>query len=270
MSYPVLPGAEAWFQAGSGALGKIGLLLVHGFTGNPVSMRPLGELLSARGFTVQVPRLPGHGTHHRDMQRTRYADWRAEVERARAELSGKCERTVLVGLSMGGTLVLDVASDAGAAVAGVVTINVWILDREGILVKMAPVLEKLVPLAPAKAAGLVENDIAKPGGDEKAYRWVPAAAGNSVVRELPRLRERISSLGCPLLVAYSPRDHSVPCRNSQALLRLAGSADKTELRLERSYHVATLDYDLPLLDERIAEFALRVTGQRPASEPAPA
>jgi carboxylesterase len=266
LNYPVMAGAEPWSQAGSGATGAIGLLLVHGFTGNPVSMRPLGERLAARGFTVQVLRLPGHGTHFRDMQRTRYADWRAEVERALAELAARCARVVLVGLSMGATLVLDVAAEAGSAVAGVVTINAWILDRQGVVVKLAPLLEKILPLAPARAAGLVENDIAKPGGDEKAYRWVPAAAGNSVVRELPRVRQHVAKLGCPLLVAYSPQDHSVPPENSKALLRLAGSADKTELVLERSFHVATLDYDLPLLDERIAEFAARVAAPRPGAE----
>lgn len=260
MSYPVIPGAEAWSKPGTGELGKIGLLLVHGFTGNPVSLRPLAELLAARGFSIELVRLPGHGTHYRDLQRTRYPDWRGEVERALSELARTTERVVLVGFSMGGTLVLDVAA-RGAQVAGVVTINGWVLDRQGIVVKMAPLIEKLVPIAPAKAAGLVKNDIAKPGGDEKAYDWIPAAAGNSVVRELPRIRESLGSIRVPLLVAYSPQDHSVPPENSKAILELCGSTDKTELRLERSYHVAPLDYDLPLLDERIAEFAARVAGR---------
>jgi carboxylesterase len=258
LSYPVLPGAEAWSMAGFGEHAKIRLLLVHGFTGSPVSMRPLGELLAARGFSVEIVRLPGHGTHYRDMQKTRYADWRAEVVRALDALSRDDEPVVLVGFSMGGTLVLDVASSGHSGIAGVVSINAQILERGGLIVKLAPFLEKIVPLAPASAAGLVENDIAKPGGDEKAYGWVPSAAGNSVVRELPRIREQVRSLNVPLLVAYSPQDHSVPPANSQAILELAGSTDKTELRLERSYHVAPLDFDLPLLEERIAEFSERV------------
>ncbi len=160
---------------------------------------------------------------------------------------------------MGGSLVLDLASSD--SVAGVVTINAQILDREGLVVKLAPLIEKLIPMAPAAAAGLVKNDIKKPGGDEDAYAWVAAAAGNSFVRELPKLRQRLAQLRCPLLVAYSRDDHSVPPANSRALPGLVASTDVTLLELQDSYHVATLDNDLPLLEERIALFAQRVAAR---------
>jgi carboxylesterase len=159
---------------------------------------------------------------------------------------------VLLGLSMGGTLVLDVGSTE--RVAGVVTINAQILDRGGVVVKLAPLIEKLVPLAPASAAGLTKNDIKK-GGDEKAYEWVAAAAGNSLVRALPEVRGRLRQLACPLLVIYSRDDHSVPPDNSKALPGLVGSTNVTVVELENSYHVATLDHDLPLIAERVAMFA---------------
>ena len=224
-------------------------------------MRPLAELLSQRGFAIEVVRLPGHGTHYRDMMKTRYEDWRAEVLQGIATLSARTERVIALGFSMGGTLVLDVVSKDSPVVAGVVTINAPVLDRQGILVKLAPFLEHVLPLVPASAAGLVHNDIAKPGGDEKAYSWVPAKAGNSLVREFPRVREQLPKLSCPLLVAYSRGDHSVPPENSKAILRLVSSKDVTELPLERSYHVAPLDYDLELLEERIAAFADRVSSK---------
>jgi len=225
---------------------------VHGFTGSPVSMRPLAELLVSRGFRVEVPRLPGHGTHPKDMQRTRYADWRAEVLACFDRLRRDSERVVLVGLSMGATLVLDVASSGDRPTAGVIAINAQILDREGFTVKLAPLLEHVLPMAPASMAGLKKDDIAKPGVSELAYDRVPTAAGNSFVRELPRIREQLGRFPCPLLVARAPQDHSVPPQNSLSLLQLVPSAK--ELVLERSYHVATLDYDLPLLAARITEF----------------
>jgi carboxylesterase len=117
-------------------------------------------------------------------------------------------------------------------------------------------IEKLVPIAPASAAGLRKNDIKK-GGDEDAYDWVAAAAGNSLVRALPDVRGRLKSLKCPLLVIYSRDDHSVPPANSKALPGLVGSPPETVsvLELEDSYHVATLDNDLPLIDQRVASFA---------------
>jgi carboxylesterase len=215
-------------------------------------------MLAARGFAVELVRLPGHGTHFRDMMSTRYEHWRAEVARGLSALAARTERVVALGLSMGGTLVLDVVSQDPQRVAGAVTINAPMLDRDGILVKLAPYLEHVLPLVPASAAGLTKNDIAKPGQNELGYGWVPAKAGNSLVRELPRIREQLSRLTCPALIAYSRADHSVPPENSKAILRMLGSKDLTELVLERSYHVATLDYDLELIEERVSGVADRV------------
>lgn len=261
-SYPVLAGAEAFSAAGANAdhreRADTALALIHGFTGNPVSMRPLGELLVAQGFRVEVPRLPGHGTHPKDMQRTRYADWRSEVISSVDRLQRDSKRVVLVGLSMGGTLSLDVASSGERRVDGVVAINAQILDREGFTVKLAPLLEHVLPMAPASLAGLRKDDIAKPGVSEKAYDTVPTAAGNSFVRELPRIRAQLERFPCPLMVARAPQDHSVPPANSLALLKLIPEAK--ELLLERSYHVATLDYDLELLAQRITQFCDALAG----------
>jgi carboxylesterase len=255
---PIKPGAEPLSREGQGALAGVGILLVHGFTGSPVSLRPLAELLSKRGFAVEMPRLPGHGTRPRDLLPYRYSDWRAEALAALNRLRARTQKVFAVGLSMGGTLVLDLASSE--PLDGVVTINAQILDRGGLIVKLAPIIEKVIPIAPASAAGLKKNDIKK-GGDEQAYDWVAAAAGNSLVRALPEVRSRLGGLTCPLLVIYSRDDHSVPPDNSKALPGLIGggagaaaSKNVTLLELQDSYHVASLDNDLPLLDERIAAF----------------
>ena len=95
-------------------------------------------MFARRGFAVEIPRLPGHGTTWREMLPTRYDDWRAAVHATTKRLKERYEHVVLVGLSMGGTLSLDVASGTDARVSGVVTINAQILDREGFVVKLGP------------------------------------------------------------------------------------------------------------------------------------
>ncbi len=256
MSAPIKPGAEPVSRAGHGDKAHTGILLLHGFTGSPVSVKPLGELLSQRGFAIEIPLLPGHGTQPRDLLPTRYADWRAEALAALNRLKARTQHVVAVGLSAGGTLVLDLASTE--ALSGAVTINAQILDRTGLVVKMAPLIEKLVPMAPASAAGLKKNDIKK-GGDEQAYDWVAAAAGNSFVRALPEVRGRLPQIKIPLFVIYSRDDHSVPPDNSKAIAGLVGGGQVSVLELTDSYHVATLDNDLPLLDERISAFVESIT-----------
>ena len=260
-SHPVLPGQEAFAIEATPSpehpeRARVGIGLVHGFTGNPYSMRLLAEELAKNGFYVDAPRLPGHGTSVEDLKRTRYADWRAEVAALVERLKARSERVVLVGLSGGGTLALDLASEVNSKVDAVATINVQILERDGFLVKLAPLLEKLLPTAPSAFAGLRKDDIAKPGVSERAYAEVATAAGNSFLRELPRIREALlNNLRCPLLVAYSPQDHSVPPENSRSLSSLLVKHNPIELVLERSYHVATLDYDLPLLVDHVTKLA---------------
>ncbi len=256
MDSAVQPFAQPFSSPGQGARARIGIVISHGFTGNPASLRPYAEALAARGFRVELPRLPGHGTTVRDMGRTRYEDWRAEIVRARDRLAAECDAVILSGLSMGGTIVLDLAGAEPNAIAGAIAINPALLDREGVLAKFAPLISRVVPFVPAAAAGLRENDIAKPGIDELAYEWVPTKSANSFIERLPRIRSQLRGCPVPLLIAYSVQDHSVPPANSLAVRDMVGAGGKVEmLPLERSFHVATLDYDLDLLVERSADFA---------------
>jgi len=255
--FPIIPGAEPWSAPGSGERANTGIVVAHGFTGNPTSTRAFGEALAERGFAVEVVRLPGHGTHWRDMAKTRYGDWRWQVEQALDGLHRDGKKVVLVGLSMGGTIALDLACARGKDVAAVVPINCTILDREGLLAKAAPLLEKILPVVPASAAGLVKNDIAK-GGDEHAYDMVPTRAANSFLKELRRIRDGLADLAAPTVVAYSVQDHSVPTENSKKLIELLAGRDVKELPLERSYHVATLDFDVDVLLDAITELGDRV------------
>ena len=255
--FPIIVGAEAWSAPGSGERASIGILISHGFSGNPTSTRAFGEALAARGFAVEVVRLPGHGTHWRDMLKTRYTDWRWEIDRVTSALRAQDKRVVLLGLSMGGTICLDIACARPKDVAGVIAINATALEREGLIAKAAPVLEKILPVVTAGAAGLIKNDVAK-GGDEHAYELIPARAGNSLLRELPRIRKGLPDLAVPALIAYAPNDHSVPPANSRAIVEMLSGKDVEELVLERSYHLALMDYDVDLLLDRVTAFADRV------------
>lgn len=260
MTHPAtVPGAEPWSATGSGERARTGVVLFHGFTGNPNSLRPLAERIHAEGYTVEVPLLPGHGTEWRDLAKTRYVDWRGEAELVVDRLTERCDRVVLVGLSMGGSLALDVASRRPADVAGVAAINAQILDPEQPLAKIAPVLQYLIPVLPRDLAGLPSDDIAKPGGDERAYGMVPSKAIQSFLAELARLRAQLTDLDIPVLVAYSPQDHTVGAASSRALPTLMRSEDVTTVVLERSYHVATLDWDAELLEDAVIEFLDRIS-----------
>ena len=79
MSASIIPGAEPYSTTGD----TRGALVLHGFTGNPQSMRGLALALADAGFTVEMPLLPGHGTVIEDMLDTR---WSRLVRRSRSGL----------------------------------------------------------------------------------------------------------------------------------------------------------------------------------------
>jgi carboxylesterase len=246
---PVLPGAEPIAYDGD----RVGVLLCHGFTGNPSSLAPWARRLADDGRTVRVPRLPGHGTTWHEMNRTRWDDWYAVVEAALVDLRGRCDQVVVGGLSMGGALALRLAERRGADVAGLVLVNPAVVLTDPRL-RLLPVLKRVMGSLPG-----IASDIAKPGAVELAYDRTPLAALHSsiqgykqVVRDLPQVTQ-------PLLLLHSPQDHVVPLKSSSTVLSRVSSKDVTEVLLHRSYHVATLDHDAETIEQLSSEFIERVT-----------
>ena len=117
----LLPDAEPFSHDAPDA--AVGILVLHGFTGSPKSMKPWGRELAAQGWSVRVPRLPGHGTRWQDMNLTTWQDWYAEADRALAELTASCSKVFVMGLSMGGSLTLRLAEQHGDRISGIVLVN---------------------------------------------------------------------------------------------------------------------------------------------------
>ena len=68
----ILAGAEPLSHVGTSTTG---VLVLHGFTGNPSSMRAIADAMAGLGYHVELPLLPGHGTVVDDMLDTGWADW---------------------------------------------------------------------------------------------------------------------------------------------------------------------------------------------------
>jgi carboxylesterase len=226
---------------------EIGIVLCHGFTGMPGSMRPWAEALAAAGHTVRVPLLPGHGTRWQDANQCTWEQWYDELERAFDAVRATCTHTFVMGLSMGGTLALRLAELRGGDIAGVVVVNGSLFTTRKDA-KLLPLLRRFVPSLPP-----VGNDIKKAGVTEPAYDRVPVKAAYQLYRGWGMTNADIGKITQPLLVMTSRDDHVVEPENSERLMTAANSADKQQIWLENSFHVATMDNDLPLIiDESLA------------------
>lgn len=244
----LIPGAEPWSHAG----GPHGALVLHGFTGNPGSMRGLAEALAAAGFTVELPRLPGHGTTVEDMIPTGFPDWLATAEAAYADLAARCEKVVVVGLSMGGSLTAWLGSDH-PEIAGLVCINAIVSEPEG----MKEAVQAMVAEGVDRFPG-IGSDIAQPDVVESAYADTPLAPLLTLFDAAAEFDERLGRISSPLLIVTSPQDHVVPPENSDLLAaRATGPVER--LTAERSYHVVTMDYDKDEVEAATVAFARKVT-----------
>lgn len=232
---------------------RIGVLLSHGFTGSTVSIRPWAEFLAGKGYAVEAPRLPGHGTTWRDLNTTGWSDWYGEVSRVFDKLCLENDAVVVGGLSMGGALTLRVAADHPDRVAGVMVVNPALATKR-FDVKLLPVLKHLVPAFPA-----IANDIKKTGVEEHAYPRTPLKAAHSMIRAWAPLVADLPRITAPLLYFRSTVDHVVDESSQPLITGTVSSRDITERALHESYHVATIDNDAPQIFEESAAFVARVT-----------
>jgi carboxylesterase len=244
----LMPGAEPWSADGN----EVGVLVLHGFTGSPKSMTPWAKELVNEGWTVRVPLLPGHGTQWQDMNLTTWEDWYAEAERNLRELQSRCTTVFVMGLSMGGSLTLRLAEEHGSEIAGIVLVNPAV-HSERIDRHLLPLIQRFVGSFPG-----ISNDIAKPGQDEGAYDRIPLKAAHSMSFLWKAIKADIGKVRQPLLLFRSVQDHVVEPSNAAFILANVASEDATEVLLNDSFHVATLDYDAEIIVRDSIAFVRRL------------
>jgi carboxylesterase len=233
--------------------GPVGVVLSHGFTGMPASMRPWAEHLAAAGFSVRLPLLPGHGGVWQDTNRSRWPQWYAAIEAAYDDLAARCTTVFAGGLSMGGTLVTRLAEQKGDGLAGLVLVNPS-YGTERFDARFARYISWAVRSTPG-----IGGDIKKPGVAEPTVGRTPVAAFASLQQLWKVTRQDMSRITAPILMFRSREDHVVEPLSGRLLQAGATSTTVREVVLENSYHVATLDNDAPQIFEGSVEFFRSLT-----------
>ncbi len=251
-----MQGCEPWSAEG----GPNGVLVLHGFTGNPQSMRPVAEALAAAGLTVDLPLLPGHGTSIEDMIPTRWEDWSGAAEAHFQALAARCDHIVVVGLSMGGSLTCWLA-ERHKHLAGIALINPLVTSPGELLEGAKALLE-----GGMETIDGIGSDIKKEGSVERAYPGTPLAAAVSLFEAVADVGARLGDVHCPVLLLNSREDHVVDPVNGD-VVEAAVSGPVERIILEESYHVATLDNDAPLINATVVRFAMAVSGDHSGAVP---
>ncbi len=244
MTTDILPGCEPFSSPGS----TDGVLVLHGYTGNPLSMRPLAELIAQQGYTVELPLLPGHGTSVADLSTKGWTDWFAAMEEVYDDLRERCDRVVAVGLSMGGALATFLA-ERHEELAGLVLINPIVQPPDEATLGA---IQQMVD-GGTDSIESIGSDIKKEGSVEASYEATPLRPVLTLFDGVAVVRQHLNRITAPVLLFSSREDHVVTSDNGDALVEnVQGPIER--VWLEDSFHVATLDNDAPLVEAKTLSF----------------
>lgn len=263
-----------------GGTGKPGVLLIHGFTGSPHDMGYLFERLTQEGYTVRVPRLPGHGTNGEDFQSCRWTDWYRSASEAllelRSELEDSSSKIVIAGLSMGGIIAALLAAQFKA--------DDLILHAPGFLFTpgsgaswlwaskfIAPFISSLGPSVEESTARMKDqkrrDHMGRPiSGDriildnEYKYRsWI--RQGNELMKMRRRAIRRLKDISCPVQIVVSRNDSTVHYSTGTFLKKRMHSALSVEIvELKDSEHIVVDDSEREIVADSLLGRLSRLHG----------
>jgi len=234
------------------ASGAAAALCLHGLTGTPYETRPIGEALAARGVRAVGIWMAGHNGTVDDLARTTHEEWVALARDRLDALRREHERVFLVGVSMGGVVSLRLAQEA--PVDGLVTV--------GTPLALPPPIPQVLPLLRLFSKGRTKrgSGVADPEALARHPRFpmMPFASVHELIRLQRIVRSALDRIEAPIFVAHGRLDETARPPDARTLYDAVSTpeADKALIYLERSAHVATVDYDGPELARRAAAFLL--------------
>lgn len=228
------------------------VLCLHGLTGTPYEVRPIGEALVARGLRARGPWMAGHEAGHLALAETRHGEWIALAERELARLQASHARVFVAGVSMGGLVSLRLAETR--SVDGLVVVGTPLALPLPIRL-LARLLRPVMPMRAKRG-----SDIRDPAARARhpGLEAMPLAAVTELVALQALVAPALGRIRAPILVTHGRLDRTAQPRDAERIHGEVASGDKSLVYLERSGHVATVDYDGAELARQAADFIARL------------
>jgi carboxylesterase len=227
----IIPGCEEVVLDGN----EVGCLLIHGFRSCPFEMKEIGQYLNELGFTVIICLLPGHGTHPSDLVDKKWEHWAQAVEFSFLELKKKCKKIFIAGLSTGGSLALNLALKQ--KVDGVIALapGLFLNNRYA---KLSHFLKYIWKYKKIKSGPDISINV-----ESKVYSRVPVSSVSELLSLFKVLKTNLKFIIVPTLIIYASNDHVVRPQSALTIYNKVSSKKKKIIKLEKSYHILTLDVE---------------------------
>ncbi len=231
--------------------GDTAVLCLHGLTGTPYEVRPIGEALFGQGVRAVGPLLPGHGSKVEDLASLRFGDWVEAVARAYRRLADQHTRVHVVGMSLGGLLALHLASHE--PVASVVSIGAPLRFRQP-LPFLIPLAKRIRPLLEKRTGSDIRDPAAR--ARHPGYRQMPLNSVHELIRLQAVLTPRLGAIASPAFIAHGAHDTTAAPRDAHFIHGALGSQRKRLSLYADSAHIVPVDRDGEALVRDVADFVL--------------
>ena len=241
----IIEGAEPFLFCG----GTTGVLLIHGFTGLPAELLPLGEFLQRAGYTVLGIRLAGHGTNEFNLERTTCEDWFNSVLDGYALLKNFCEKIFVVGHSMGSLLSLKLATTKNFD--KLVTLSPPFFIDESLHLEQLPPRSECKNLFAVKPRKKLRN---VPPAVNKTYRKFPLVCVHEFLILVEEVKKILPEIKMPLLIAHAEDDRTAKFESAEFLLNSVASRQIRLVKILKGGHLIPLTEGRDFIFENILDF----------------
>jgi carboxylesterase len=217
---------------------RLGVLLLHGFTSNLNTVSDMIPHLEKAGIDYAMPVLRGHNTRYEELEGVTAKDWYVDAERALIDLWDRVDKVIIVGLSMGGLVALELAMRHPGKIAGVVSVATA-LKFKNPLARFSGSLAATVKYFPSPEAFNSEHLQA----ENKNYEKFPVATFASLYEYSRSIASRLGEVHVPIRILQSKKDGVVSPVAASIIYAKVSSPKREIIWYEDSGHEMFLDLE---------------------------
>ncbi len=234
--------------------GRVGCVLIHGFTATPWTIKELATFLADADISVSCPLLPGHGTTLESLENVTWNSW---VETALEEvlvLKKSTDHLFLIGHSMGGAIALLAANQCD--VDGVILLSTPIRSMDWRL-RFLSVLKPFIRSWKKRRRPDKRN---LPDGVE--YDRYPLKGVAQCLSMLRELRRHIEDVKYPVLILHGEGDRRVSVENAHWIYDHISTDKKEKIIIDDDRHLITIGSEKERVKGEVLRFIQTVSRDR--------
>jgi len=234
------------------------IILVHGWSSTPYTIRKLGEYLNKKGYTVIGPRLTGHGTKPEDLDGVIWQDWLNDLGRVYKKTAQHYDKIFIAGTSLGGNLAILLA-ERHSKIRGLILLATPYKTKSKIktiilikLIKLLRIkyLNKYYP-AKVKTLGTAITPMV-------SYQRYPVNSVEESMKCVSASRKIMQSIEQPCFILQSKEDHMINSDSAEKIYNKISSKVKKKKYLKNTYHSFISDVNSQYVFKDIYNFMEKI------------